>query len=124
MTVSKARKNAFAGITTEGADEARYRHTSGRDTTVETLPTSSKPTDVLPTAEPVRNKGGRPKNEIQRKKTVLYLNPVNVLAMKTHAVKFDARFSDVIDALIQYHLNDLTDDELLAVKNINKTKIS
>lgn len=118
MAVSKKQMNAFAGVTTDGANESKYRHTSGRDETAE----QAQAAEPESTPTPARNVGGRPRNEIQRRKTVLYLNPSNVTEMKTRAVSADARFSDVVDALISYHMGDLTDGEILAVKNANRPK--
>lgn len=111
--------NPFDDIKTEGAGESRHRHTSGQSEAVQ----QGTAADVQADA-PERNRGGRPRSEIQRQKTVLYLTPENVVAMKTRAVERGVRFSDVIDALIQYHLDDLTDEQLLAVKNANKSKTS
>lgn len=59
---------------------------------------------------------GRPRNAKKRDKVVLYLDPENVIAMKMAAVKNNARYSDVVDALIRYHLPEVTESEIEAIK--------
>lgn len=70
-------------------------------------PAAPIPTGEDVQAAPERNRGGRPRNETEKTRLVVYLDPDTAKAVKLYALEYNATYSDVANAVLAHYLQEL-----------------